>query len=307
MKNKISIYSILLFGFLSALSAQDFQTLNYLKNDSTSLDLDLFVPKTIISNKIPLVIFVHGGGFSGGDRTAGHTFGKYLASKGYACATISYTLYMKGRDFGCNGILSEKIKAIRIATSDLWAATSYLVDNSEKWNIDTTNMYIAGSSAGAETVLHAAYWDYKRMNLFANSLSPTFKYAGLISGAGAIMDLNLITPKNLIPTMLYHGNADPTVPYATAAHHYCSCDKPGWLMLFGSYSIYNHIVGLNGSVQLNTFCGGNHRYNDYYMTTEIQTVLDFVENVKAGKKLQTHNIISTGTKNKLSDKYHFCD
>lgn len=292
MKLTLIILSFVIFGFSSSINAQEFQTLNYFKNDSTSLDLDLFLPKVNNVKKVPLIIFVHGGGFSGGDRKAGHTFGKFLASKGYACASISYTLYMKNKDFGCNGILSEKVKAIRMAASDLWAATTYLIDNSTKLNIDTAKIFIAGSSAGAETVLHAAYWDYKTMNLFENTLSTTFKYAGVISGAGAIMDLNLITSKNLIPIMLFHGDADPTVPYKTAAHHYCTCDSPGWLMLFGSYSIYNHIVGLNSNVQLTTFCGGDHRYNNYYMTTDIQTVVDFLEKVNAGSKFQIHSMIS---------------
>jgi poly(3-hydroxybutyrate) depolymerase len=292
MKHTFIILTFVIFGFSFSINAQEFQTLNYLKNDSTSLCLDLFLPKVNIVKKVPLIIFVHGGGFSGGDRTAGHIFGKFLASKGYACASISYTLYMKNKDFGCNGVLAEKVKAIRIAASDLWAATTYLNSNAKKLNIDTAKIFIAGSSAGAETVLHAAYWDYKKMNLFKNSLSPTFKYAGVIAGAGAIMDLNLITPKNLLPTMLYHGDADPTVPYKTAAHHYCTCDKPGWLMLFGSYSIYNHTVGLNGNVKLTTFCGGDHRYNNYYMTVDIQTVVDFVENVIEGTKFQSHILIS---------------
>ena len=41
------------------------------------------------------------------------------------------------------------------------------------------------------------------MSLFKTNLSPTFKYAGIVSGAGAIMDLNLITKQNALPTLYF--------------------------------------------------------------------------------------------------------
>ena len=100
---------------------QDFKSYNYFQYDTISLDLDLFLPKT--DTITPLVIYVHGGGFSGGDRTGGHNLAKYLVAQGVACASISYTLYMKGKNFSCEGITSEKVKAIQIAASQLWNAT----------------------------------------------------------------------------------------------------------------------------------------------------------------------------------------
>ncbi len=213
---------------------EDFQSFTYYSNDSLSLDLDIFMPLQMIEGGNPLVIYVHGGGFSNGTRDAGHKLARHLAEQGIACASISYTLYMEGKSFGCDGILSEKVRAIQIAASQLWLATAYLNKYSGQFNIDTTRIFIAGSSAGAETVLHAAHWDREQMQCFEQALSPGFKYAGIISGAGAIMDLNLITPENKIPTMLFHGDADKLVPYGTAAHHYCPPNSSGWLMLFGS-------------------------------------------------------------------------
>jgi hypothetical protein len=122
------------------------------------------------------------------------------------------------------------------------------------------------------------------MQLFDNGLSAKFKYAGIISGAGAIMDLSLITKENKLPTMLFHGDADPLVPYATAAHHYCPPNSSGWLMLFGSHSIAKHLEMLGGTCQLTTFEGGKHSFAGAYFYQNQQHVADFINKVLSGKK-----------------------
>lgn len=146
-KHSIYLYLLLLFGISNFVKAQDYQTFTYYSDDSLQLELDFFSPVQPIGEKTPLMIFVHGGGFSTGNRTAGYALSKYLADRGIAAATISYSLYMKGKDFGCNGILSEKVKAIQIAANQLWLATAFFIENQNKFHIDTTNIFIAGSSA----------------------------------------------------------------------------------------------------------------------------------------------------------------
>ncbi len=287
MKRTGLFFAFILSCCIFNLSAQNYTTINYLKNETDSLDLNFFRP-TNTTSKTPLVIFVHGGGFSGGSRNAGTDFGIYLSKNGFACASITYTLYMKDKDFGCNGIVSEKVKAIRYGATDVWAATQYFIQHAAELNIDTTKIFIAGASAGAESVLHAAYWNRPQMSLFKTSLSPTFRYAGIVSGAGAIMDLNLITKQNALPTLLFHGDADKTVPYATAAHRYCPCNATGWLMFFGSKSIYDYMLKMGRNAELITFKGGNHDYNFYYFSKETQVIVEFLNKVLKGKRLKKH-------------------
>lgn len=303
MKNIIMLLCCLLFF---QAKAQKMQTLSYFQNDTLKLDLDLFLPEKS-NGKLPLLLFVHGGGFSGGERQHGHSICKYLAQNGYAAASITYTLYMKNKKFSCDGVLSEKVKAFQYAANDLWLATSFFISNKEKYNIDESKIFISGSSAGGETVLHAAYWNRDVMKMYGIQLPENFKYAGLVSGAGAIMDLNLITKKNLLPMMLFHGNGDSTVPYGTAAHHYCPTNAGGWLMLFGSYSIYNYTKELNGSVSLFTYCGGGHEYSGTLFEKDQQLMLGFMNDVLAGKKFRQHTMIPTGKKNEKSAVYDFCD
>lgn len=298
--------TLLLMVCLSA-SAQKKQTLTYFQNDTLALQLDLYMPKKV-TKAVPLVIFVHGGGFSGGVREDGTDFCKMLAQNGYAAATISYTLYMKNKKFSCDGRLTEKVKAFQHGVSDLWLATEYFLRTAEKFKLDKTKFFIAGSSAGAETVLHAAFWPRDKMNLYpAVPLKADFKYAGLISGAGAMMDLNAITAKNKIPMFLFHGNGDGTVPYGTASHHYCKPNASGWLMLFGSYAIYNHLTALDASVALHTYCGGGHEYSAALFKKDSLQVVGFLNDVVSGKKFRSHTIVPTGKKNELSSAYSFCD
>ena len=284
-------YLLFILSFISnSITAQEVKTLIYFQNDSTKLELDLYLPlKT--NKKTPLVIFAHGGGFSGGDRFGEKNFASNLAQKGIAVASISYTLYMKDKDFGCTSPLSEKIKTIQIAVSDTWQATSYLIKNKNTYNIDDSKIFIAGISAGGEIAFHASFWDYKSMNLYTDNLPKNFKYKGLIGGSGAIMDINLITPKNAIPMLLSHGSKDSTVPYTTGSHRSCPTGSTGFMTLSGSYTVYNRMTSLKKDIELITSSGGEHEFCNYLFGKDPDYVLDFIDNVIAKRKFESHIII----------------
>ena len=283
-----------LLTLFSVARGQEYTTCTYYQDDTTKLELDLFMPQTDTAGT-PLVIYVHGGGFGKGDRGGGHKLGAFLSERGIATASITYTLYMKDKPFGCDGYLPEKIKAIQIAANQLWLATDYLVNRADTFRIDPGRVFIAGSSAGAETVLHAAFWDRGVMDLYGEPLDSLFRYSGVISGAGAIMDLNLITPQTMIPVMLIHGDEDPLVPYGTAAHHYCDPCDPGWLMFFGARSVYDHMRHLEGTVHLMTYKGEGHRIAGRHFYQDQSPVYRFIRDVLSGKKFQSHHIIDPPT------------
>ena len=291
------------FSFIQA--QQRYTTITYFETDSIALELDLFLPETPSPNPRPLLSYVHGGGFSGGDRGAGHPLCTYLSEQGFAAATITYTLHMKDKSFSCDGILSEKIKAIRLAANQLWQATAFLSKEADEFGIDPSKIFIAGSSAGAETVLHAAFWDRSVMELYGDPLPKRFSYAGLIGGAGAIMDVNSITAKTAIPAMLFHGSADPVVPYATAAHHYCDTDATGWLMLFGSHSVYERYSDIGSDVELHSFCGGGHEFAGAYFHEKQEAVANFIQRVLDGAHFQNHLIFQKGNANAPEEQI-FC-
>ena len=297
MRNNQLLLLLVFLGFsMSAFSQKkskvepkpEFSTITYYKVDTTELKADVFLPSQNQKGKMPLYIHLHGGGFSQGDRTNDYEICRMMTRNGCVAVAMSYTLYMKGKDFGCPGILSEKTKAIQIAVNQLWRATDYFVKNANSYQIDTTKVFIGGCSAGAETALHAAYWDREWMGMYPEQLSKGFKYAGVLEVSGALMDINLITKENMVPTMMFHGNADRTVPYATASHRYCPCNANGWLMLFGSKTIYDKLTELGGSAVLVTQCGGEHLTMSGIMERNSTLIADFIKNATEGKKMQLH-------------------
>lgn len=298
---------LLLIAFtINSIQAQEVKTLTYFQNDTLKLDLDLYLPKKKANEKTPVILFAFGGGFSGGERTSEKDFGMFMAKNGYAVASISYSLYMKGKDFGCKGVLTEKIKAIQIGVSDMWQATSYLIENADKYNLDTSKIFISGISAGAEIGFHASFWDYKLMNLYKRNLPENFRYAGFIGGSGAIQDINLITKEKAIPMLLTHGSNDDTVPYNAGSHRSCPTNASGWLILFGSYAVYNHMQDLHKDIELITFCGGGHEFSGYLFHDGQQYVLDFVNDVLKEKKFESHLIVPS-KKDMNTGKYLFCE
>lgn len=278
------LFGLSLFFLSSTVRSQDFQTLTYLEGDTASLQLDLFLPQDKSVKDVPLMIFVHGGGFSVGNRTSGHSFGRYLSKNNVAYATISYTLSRKGKGFGCDTPQEDKIMAMRLAASELWEATAFLLEKADEIGFDKNKVFISGSSAGGEAVLHAAYLDRAKMSLHGNSLPKDFKYKGMVSGAGALIDLNLITEKTAMPTLFFHGNEDNVVPFITASHHYCGPETVGWMMLFGSQPLYDHMKKLNVSAQLQAFVGGKHEFAGWYFYRKQDVLLNFMNKVVAGEQ-----------------------
>jgi len=64
----------------------------YAEIDNPRQQLDLFLPKNRSSKKpLPVVVFIHGGGWQGGDKNGGLAWvGPYVASGDYVGASIEY-------------------------------------------------------------------------------------------------------------------------------------------------------------------------------------------------------------------------
>lgn len=167
----------------------------------------------------PCVIFIHGGHFSSGDRGDGIGYFKYLARNGYTVVSISYRLGFKGVDVKNAQVYDlaqmEKLLSgtIDMAVEDLFDATGFILANAAEWKVDPKMIIASGTSAGAITVLQSEYYICNG-HRFAAKLPAGFNYAGICAFAGAIYSPDDITwAKKPCPIMMFHGNADDTVPY----------------------------------------------------------------------------------------------
>ncbi len=110
---------------------------NYANDTLQKHLLDIYLPQKV-SGKIPLVVFVHGGGWISNDKYADIGYMKNtvaeIINNGYALASIDYR-------FATQAIFPAQIQ-------DCNSAVSFLFDNAEKYGFDTERFALMGFSAG---------------------------------------------------------------------------------------------------------------------------------------------------------------
>ncbi|MFY0256041.1 alpha/beta hydrolase [Chitinophaga sp. 30R24] len=249
----------------------------YAVKGSDTLWFDHYLPQTT-SNGIS-ILFVHGGSFTGGDPVNQAPFAEGLTKLGYNVFVVKYRLYLKDRSFGCETMVPEKLKAIRIAVEDTWDATNYLRQHAAVLQVDTTRLFLAGSSAGAETVLNLVFNPFVSKR---DSSYQSFRYAGVLSFSGAILDINKIYRQPALPLLLMHGTNDQMVPYGTAAHRFCTASDAGWIMMFGSGTLYDTLQRQQLPVTLYTYVGMGHEVSNF-MFRKFKEMDTFMQQVVEGK------------------------
>lgn len=217
MRKNISIAIISLFICCTNIVKGAVHVENHVFAERDSLlRMDVYLPDNAMDTVRPCIIFVFGGGFITGakDEPDNVSYCRALADRGYVTVAIDYRLGMKG--VTNVGVFNYKPldKSIQMAVEDLYAATNYVLQQADRWRINPQLIIISGSSAGAITVLQADYELSNRRSI-ADVLPDDFRYAGVISFAGAIFshegkpDYRF----NPAPTLFFHGTKDQLVPY----------------------------------------------------------------------------------------------
>ena len=283
------------------------ESYTYSTKDGEDLDLDIYTPEYDSVITRPTIIFVHGGGFSGGQRDHEKIkeFSYKLAGYGYVVASISYRLTRKDEPtgFGCNCPANDKLNTFYAAVEDIQDATFFLIQNREQFGIDPQKIILAGSSAGAEAILNTAYQPPYCYGLDTGPVS----YAGVISMAGAIPDTTVIYEESAVPSLLFHGTDDNLVPYGTAPHHYCTEDDPGYLILHGSHTIAAKLNKLDVPCWLHTTCGGGHEMANKPLYDYFNEIVDFCYTFVVKDNGDTrHTIIDENKQAESFEKFKFC-
>jgi para-nitrobenzyl esterase len=258
---------------------------------NTNLFFDFYQPQDDDMEARPLIIWVHGGSFLGGSRTDPDmvALSTRFAKRGYACASISYRTGFFPIDS------TNAVRAVVRAVQDLKGAIRYFykdaaTDNTYK--IDTTRIFIGGTSAGAITCLHVAYLTdecqlFEYLNtaqqaalggLEGNSGNPGYStdVKGVMNGAGALARYSWLDETVLnIPLASVHGTADNVVTYNRGLVN------PGVPLMYldGSRMIHERACAVGLENQLYTFNGAGHvPYigNQAYMDTTVNFYRDFL-------------------------------
>ena len=109
------------------------KTRTYASRDGTDLLLDLYLPQAA-SGRVPVIVFLHGGGWSGGTRTTGPDFTRFYAQDGFAVASLEYRL-TPGVTFPSNA-------------EDVKTAIRWLRANATTYGLDAGRLCLWGTSAG---------------------------------------------------------------------------------------------------------------------------------------------------------------
>ncbi|MDI6858192.1 MAG: alpha/beta hydrolase [Dehalococcoidia bacterium] len=176
-----------------------------------TLYLDLYEPEGDAATGRPALVWIHGGGFTGGDKADSlHVeIATRFAKRGYVAASINYRL-REGEYFEPND--PELPLAIADAQHDAQAAVRWLRANAASYRIDPGRIAVGGSSAGAVTSLYVTY-NSSDPGDSGNPGYPSDVSAGVsVSGAMAPLLIEAGEP----PAMMVHGVEDTRVPYDLA-------------------------------------------------------------------------------------------
>lgn len=176
------------------------------------------------SQKRPLIIGVHGGGFVDFCpfmpcyvKYSENILTPNFTGRGFLTAAVQYRL-TPPFDFKPPKINDQTLKETQYkATQDVRAAIKYIFENAGKLGVDTDNVFLMGTSAGAITALAAAYLDDEEVpgDLLKKygGLAKREKIRGVISLSGAISDLSYLDGADKVPLFVVHGNEDRIVPF----------------------------------------------------------------------------------------------
>ncbi|MCO6495151.1 MAG: alpha/beta hydrolase [Bacteroidetes bacterium] len=242
--------------------------------------MDIRLPKGRSTDKTKIIILIHGGAWSGGDKGEMNVFANLIEKKWpeVAIANINYRL--------ANGssVIHEQI------SEDLNLAVNYLLDSSSVLGI-SKDMAMIGASAGAHLSLLYAYkfndnhhikavsnifgpsyfadWSfYNSFNLFlgGNVKEVYKKYTGKYWDSALYYGLSpyhLVNQDNYVPTITFHGNIDVIVPIYQSQYFVHKLDS---LKLNNKYFEYP---------------GQGHGFNDEYNNKCMdETISFFKENMK---------------------------
>ena len=239
-----------------------------LSKKSLTLTLDIYQPQDKADSH-PLIMLLHGGGFYVGDKadTAISRWCQHFASMGYVAVSANYRM----------GFLPTKKEIARAgyaALQDAHAAMRYMVSNADKYQIDTSMLFIGGCSAGSITSLNLAFMRDKdrptavtgkrrnagEIDASGNNLNTSFHIKAVANMWGAITNLNML--KNSHTDIIsFHGDADMVVPYDNGYPFSDISKVLGKRMfdkMYGSKQIDSRARELGLRSQMHSFPGEGH-------------------------------------------------
>ncbi|NNE92055.1 MAG: alpha/beta hydrolase [Verrucomicrobiales bacterium] len=174
----------------------------------------------------PLLVYIHGGGWIGGDKKSGVPNIEFFTGKGVSIAAVNYRL--TGTD------------PLPVPVHDAARAIQFLKSKAKEWNIDKDKFVLTGGSAGACTSM----WLLTHDDLAnPDSDDPVERESTRVAGASVAGGQTSIDPKQiepwLGPNVLQHRMINMAVGEPTIEGALKNYEKHE--ALFKEFSAYNHV------------------------------------------------------------------
>lgn len=167
----------------------------YYQHEPTTL-LDVYVPSNVIpsTQKLPTIIWTHGGAWVSGGRKDNSPYYKLLAAEGFAVVSVEYSLGPE--------------KTYPTAVHQLNEAYAYLKANADRLHVDTSNIFLAGDSAGSQLSSQMAALitnpSYAKQVDIVPNLQPS-QLKGVILNCGIYQMDGLVHPDPTLPKIIGWG------------------------------------------------------------------------------------------------------
>lgn len=131
---------------------------------------DLYLPKDNSKENYGLVVYLHAGGFTAGDKSDDEGMLSWLCSKGYVACGINYTLRNETNE-----------KSVLSQSDEIKEAVPKVIEEAEKLGYHIDKMAMSGGSAGHALAMIYAYRDAKEspvpVKLLFGAVGPSSFYA----------------------------------------------------------------------------------------------------------------------------------
>ncbi|MGG1239286.1 alpha/beta hydrolase [Bacillus sonorensis] len=123
---------IVCIGLFACTANKNIKNIHYEKEEKQTLDI--YTPKTDKKEKHPVIIYLHGGGWTGGDKSNVASKPAYFTEKGYVFVSVNYRLHP---DVQYNDMAYDVAKAIQ-----------WVTNHADEYQIDQSKINVMGHSAG---------------------------------------------------------------------------------------------------------------------------------------------------------------
>jgi len=257
---------------------EEIKDIEYKNVNGKSLQLDFYRPRNIVK-PLPLLVFIHGGGWKGGKRSDYLVYLTAFAKRGYITATVSYRLLKDGPYPAC--------------ADDITDAVQWFYRNGEKYGYDPDKIALIGGSAGAHLALLAAY-EWKKPNDSIDSIAkvePRHRIKAVVDIYGPIdLTTDYAQHQSLVTSFIAHSYKEAPELYRNASPiNYVDYSDPPTMILHGTS---DDLVPISQSDLLKAKLDSLGIPNVYYKVPLWPHAMDVVQRVNDFSQLKMNDFFT---------------